>query len=155
MNKLIVAAALGFAALTTSMSSLAASATDNVTVTINLTPVCLITTPGGLTFDYTSFGSAATATGGAFTVKCTNSLPYKVGFDATAAPATTKAVSASASSLDLAYSLGLSGTTTGTGDGTAKNLSVTGTMGANQSGTCAVGAGCSSSTEVHAIYVVY
>jgi spore coat protein U-like protein len=154
MKKLIVAAAaLGLSAIT--MSSLAASATDNVTVTINLTPVCLITTPGGLTFNYTSFGGAATGAGGAFTVQCTNTLPYKVGFDATATPATTKAVAASASSLDLAYSLGLSGTTTGTGDGTAKALSVTGTMAASQSGTCAVGAGCSSSTEVHAIYVVY
>lgn len=154
MKKLVIALLAGLAALVT-LPSAAANATDNVTVTINLTPICQITTPGALTFNYTSFAGAAAATGGAFTIKCTTSLPYKVGFDSTAAPATTKTVAAAASNLQLAYDLGLSGTTTGTGTGnTAISLSVTGSMAAGQSGTCAVGAGCTAN-ETHAVYVVY
>jgi hypothetical protein len=155
MNKLILATMLGAAALV-SAPSFAANATDNVSVAINLTPICQITTPGALTFNYQSFQSgAATATGGAFTIKCTTSLPYKVGFDSTATPATPQTVTAAASNLQLGYSLGLSGSTTGTGTGaTAISLSVTGSMASGQSGDCATGAGCTAS-ENQAVFVVY
>ncbi|MGE4239680.1 spore coat protein U domain-containing protein [Ramlibacter sp.] len=155
MKHVALAVALGFSALLTA-PAFAANETKDVTVTINLTPKCEISTPGALTFAYDSFQTgASTATGGAFTVKCTNSLPFKVGFDSTATPSTTKTVAAGASNLQLGYSLGLSGTPTGTGNGTtAVNLSVTGTMGAGQSGTCATGTGCTSN-ETHALYVVY
>ena len=159
MNKLALAVALGLTALISAPAFAAGSATDNVSVSINLTPICQITTPGALTFNYTSFQSgAATASGGAFTVKCTTSLPYKVGFTATPLPGTpdlTKPVAAAGANMNLAYDLALSGTTSGTGTGnTAISLSVTGTMAGGQSGTCATGAGCTAS-ESHAVYIVY
>jgi hypothetical protein len=159
MKKLIVAAALGLSAI--SMSSFAANATDSVPITINLAPICQITTPGTLTFEYESFQTGqTTATGGAFTIKCTTSLSYKVGFDATAAPAVVKPVGAGVGNLQLAYDLGLSGTTSGNGTGnTPISLFVTGTMALGQSGTCAtasmVAGKCTSTSETHAIYVVY
>ena len=155
MKKLALAVVLGLTALV-STPTFAANQTDNVSVSINLTPICQITTPGALTFNYTSFQTGAqAATGGAFTIKCTTSLPYKVGFDSTATPATTKTVTAAASNLQLGYSLGLSGSTTGTGTGaTAISLSVTGSMSSGQSGDCATGAGCTAS-ENQAVYVVY
>ena len=154
MKKLHLAVALAVATLST-IPAFAASATADVPVVINLTPVCQITTPGNLTFTYVSFQTGiSTGVGGAFTIRCTTSLPYKVGFDATAAPLT-KTVAASAANLQLGYGLGLSGTTTGSGTGlTAIALSVTGTMAAGQSGTCATGAGCTA-TENNAVYVVY
>ena len=155
MKKLILA----IAALVTAFSmSSAFAANDNkdLTVTINLAPKCEMTTPNALVFNYTSFAAAlVNATGGDFTIRCTTDLPYKVGFDATATPATTKNVAAAAGNLQLAYDLGLSGTTTGNGTGlTAIDLSVTGTMAANQSGTCANPAGCTAN-QTHTIYVVY
>src|SRR5437588_8526657 len=129
MKKLILAAVLGTFALL-GAPSYASNATDNVSVGINLTPICPTRRSSALTFNYTSFqAGASTASGGAFTIKCTTSLPYKVGFDSTDTPVTTKSVSANASNLQLGYSLGLSGTTTGTGTcTTAISLSVTGSM---------------------------
>lgn len=154
MKKLALAALLGLSAIVTA-PAMAANATDNVSVSITLTPKCEITTPTALNFAYTSFQTgAAAATGGAFTIKCTTSLPYKLGFDSTATPATTKSVAAAATNMQLAYTLGLSAST-GTGTGTtAINVNVTGSMPGNQSGTCATTAGCTMS-ESQAIYVVY
>ena len=154
MKKLALAFVLGLAAIV-SAPAIAANATSNVPISITLTPVCTMTTPGTLSFAYTSFqGTASTATGGAFTISCTTSLPYKVGYDATATPAVTKTVAAAASNLQLGYSLALSGSATGVGTGlTAINLSVTGSMASGQSGTCATSS-CTGS-DPQAVYVVY
>ena len=116
--------------------------------------VCEISTINDLAFAYTSFGGAATATGGGFTVRCTNTLPFKVGFTNVASPATTKSVSASANSLGLAYNLGLDLSAGLTGTGVVKNYSVTGTMVGGQAGTCTT-ATCNSTAEKHTIYLVY
>ena len=62
MKQVALAIALGFTALLTA-PAFAANETKDVTVTINLTPKCQISTPGALTFAYDSFqAGASTAT---------------------------------------------------------------------------------------------
>lgn len=148
--------AAALAALTLGMNTAANAVTTNggFDVTINLTSACVLGTVGGVSFTYTSFGGAATGTGGAFNVKCTNSLPYKIGFTNAVTPATTETVTDDA--VNLQYTLGLSAAT-GTGNGADQPYSVTGTMAANQAGTCATGT-CSNSTatnKTRTLYVSY
>mgnify|MGYP000160849018 CR=1 FL=1 len=87
----------------------AASSSQNFNVTVNLSSVCAITAaPTDVAFTYTSFQAAAsTATGGAFSVRCTNLLPYTLALDAT-----------SGTVIGLNYSLALSAPS-GTGNGAA------------------------------------
>src|SRR5260221_7461071 len=78
MNKrilLAVAVASMFAAIP---AAHAGTATGNFNVTVNLTSKCEITAgPADVAFTYTSFQTtAATGTGGAYSVRCTNTLPY-------------------------------------------------------------------------------
>jgi hypothetical protein len=106
-------------------------------------------------FTYTSFqGTASTATGGTFNMKCTNTMPYKIGFTNATTPATTDAVTDDA--VNLAYTLTLSGTT-GTGSGVDQAYTVTGTMAAAQAGTCltATCTNTAATNKTRTIYVVY
>ena len=153
MNKLLLVTALGLASLGLS-SAHAASANGNFDVTINLTSVCVLGTIAPVAFTYTSFGSAATGSGGGFNVKCTNTLPFKVGFTNAATPAVTETVTDAA--VNLQYTLGLSAAT-GVGTGADVAFSVTGTMPANQAGTCATGTctNASSANKQRTLYVVY
>jgi spore coat protein U-like protein len=157
--KNLIISALSAIAAVVSLGAQAANVNDNVSVNVSLTPVCTMTTPSAISVAYTSFqtGTAVSGAGqGTFTVKCTTNLPYKVGFDAGATPAVTKTVAAAANNLQLGYDLDLVGTADGTGTGTTGiSLRVRATIGANQSGTCAVGAGCTGTAENHAVYVVY
>lgn len=163
MNKLTLAAALGLSAAL-SMPTMAQSINANVAVQVVLTPVCVMTTPSAVTVNYTSFqgtNAVSANTQGTFDVKCTTSLPYKVGFTNTALPGTpaiTKSVSASADNLQLPYTLDLIGTTSGTGTGTTViPLRVQATINSGLSGTCAGpgGSNCTGTAETHAVYVVY
>lgn len=123
----------------------AATATAGFNVTASLTSKCEVTAaPTDVAFTYTSFQTtAATATGGAFSVRCTTSLPYT--FSVTAASGTV---------IGLAYTLGLSAAG-GTGNGlTAASFSVTGSMASGQSGTCATTAACTG-TAAHTLTVTY
>lgn len=132
MKKLsLLAAAL---AASFAFSSQAATTSGGFNVTVNLTSACSITAgPTDVAFTYTSFqGAAATATGGAFSVKCTNTLPYTMALDAT-----------SGTVIGLNYTLALSAAS-GTGNGNAQAYSISGSMVAGQSGTCAA-ATCSGS----------
>lgn len=154
MKKLILVIALGFAAI---LSAPAQAANDSTTVqvTINLTSKCVFGTIAPVAFTYTSFqGTAATATGGAFNMKCTNTMPYSIGFTNAVTPATTDVVTDQA--VNLAYTLGLSATT-GTGTGVDQAYTVTGTMAASQAGTCSSAscANTSSTNKTRTIYVVY
>jgi hypothetical protein len=87
-------------------------------------------------------------------MKCTNTMPYKIGFTNTATPATTDAVTDDA--VNLAYTLGLSATT-GTGSGVDQAYTVTGTMAAAQAGTCltATCTNTAATNKTRTIYVVY
>jgi spore coat protein U-like protein len=153
MKKLILVAALGLATLGMNTAN-AASANGNFDVTINLTSVCVLGTVAPVAFTYTSFGAAATGTGGGFNVKCTNSLPFSVGFTNAVTPAATETVTDAA--VNLQYQLGLSAAT-GTGTGADVAFSVTGSMAANQAGTCATGTcnNSGSANKQRTLYVVY
>ena len=132
MKKLsLLAAAIAAAA---AFNTQAASTSGGFNVTVNLTSACSITAgPADVDFTYTSFqGAAATSTGGAFSVRCTNGLPYTMALDAT-----------SGTVIGLNYTLALSAAS-GTGNGAAQAYSISGGMVAGQSGTCAA-ATCSGS----------
>lgn len=126
-----------------SFSAEAATASQNFNVTVNLTSACSITAgPTDVAFTYTSFqAAAASSTGGAFSVKCTNLLPYTLSLDSTTGTV-----------IGLNYSLALSAAG-GTGNGNAQAYSVNGTMAAAQSGNCAA-ATCSGS-QVRQLTVTY
>jgi hypothetical protein len=102
-------------------------------VTVNLTSGCEVTSaPTDVAFTYSSFqGSAATSTGGAFSVRCTQNLPYTMALDSTTGTV-----------IGLNYTLTLSAAG-GTGAGlTAANHTVNGSMASGQSGICATTGVC-------------
>ena len=143
MNKRIALAA-AVAALCAGVSTAqAGSVTGNFNVTVNLTSACQITSgPADVAFTYTSFqAAAATATGGGFTVQCTNTLPYTMSLDATSGTVS-----------GLNYTLALSAAS-GSGNGAAQSYSVTGSMVAGQGGTCGL-ASCSG-TQGRVLTVTY
>jgi len=117
-------------------------ATATFPVTIHVRSTCAITTsPGTVTFNYTSYGPAINPTT-TIGLTCTSSLPYTVALDA---PTT-------GTLLGLNYSLALS-LASDTGSGTEKSHTITGTMAAGQAGTCNVGV-CSA-TQSHTLTITY
>lgn len=123
----------------------AATATAGFNVSATLTSKCQVTSaPAAMAFTYTSFQAGpATATGGAFSVQCTNTLPYTMAVDTVA----------SNTVIGLVYTLALSAAS-GTGTGLAIAYSVNGSMIAGQSGTCATTAACTG-TNAHTLTVTY
>ena len=143
MNKrilLAVAVATMFAAVP---AAHAGTATGNFNVTVNLTSKCEINAgPADVAFTYTSFQTTgSTGTGGAYSVRCTNTLPYSMSLDATSGTVS-----------GLNYSLGLSAASA-TGNGAAQSFGVTGSMVSGQAGTCAT-ASCSG-TDARVLTVTY
>lgn len=126
MKKLTIALTTALA-LAAAASAHAQSSPFNVTV--NLTSACTLTAPADVAFTYTSFqGGNQASTGGGFTVRCTNGLPYTLALDA-----------AGGTVIGLNYTLALSAPG-GTGSGAAQPYTVSGTMVSGQAGNCAVGA---------------
>jgi spore coat protein U-like protein len=120
-------------------------------VKVNLVTACKMSSITDVDFGtYTSLGAAATSTGGAFTVTCSDTLPYTLKFTSA-----TGAVTASGTipTVNLAYTLGLSAAS-GTGNGTAQSFSITGNMAAGLSGTCAA-ASCTGTDTSQVLFVVY
>lgn len=142
-NKRLALAAAFAALFAIPAAQAAGSVTGNFNVTVNLTSACQITAgPADVAFTYTSFqGAAATATGGGFSVQCTNTLPYTMSLDASAGTVS-----------GLNYTLALSAAS-GTGSGGAQSYSVTGSMASGQGGTCALGS-CSG-TQARVLTVTY
>lgn len=86
---------------------------------------CTISTaPGTVAFTYSAFQASAANASTTFGVTCTNSLPYSMALDATTAVIA-----------GLQYSLALSATNA-TGTGVEQSYGITGTMPADQAGTC-------------------
>lgn len=143
VNKTLAIAAALAAAFAAIPAANAATATGNFNVTVNLTSKCEVTSaPTDVAFTYTSFqAAAATATGGAFTVRCTNTLPYTMSLDAAAGTVS-----------GLNYTLSLS-SASGTGNGAGQNYSVNGSMVSGQAGTCALGS-CAG-TDARVLTVTY
>lgn len=138
MNKrlaLAVAFASMFAAIPAAQAT---TTTGGFNVTVNLTSKCQITSaPTDVAFTYTSFqAAAATATGGAFSVQCTNTLPYTMSLDAVAGAV-----------IGLNYTLSLSAPS-GTGNGAAQAYTVNGGMVSGQGGTCALGSCAGTSARI-------
>jgi spore coat protein U domain-containing protein, fimbrial subunit CupE1/2/3/6 len=140
MKRILTATAVA-AALAAGNAQAAGQATSGFNVTINLTSACTVTAPTDVVFAYTSLqAGASSATGGAFSVSCTTSLPYTLALQAGTTPpfnsVATTIPSITDNVVQLTYSLGLSGTS-GVGSGVAQNFNVTGNMNGNQAGTCA------------------
>ena len=129
------------------------------TVVINLTSACTLSAVPNVVFNYTSFqGGAAAATNGAgFTVRCTNGLDYDLGLQSgngvAAPPGSATLVGIVDDAVNLTYDLGLSAATAQTGTGNNQTFSVTGTMAANQGGTCAT-ATCDNSLATNRIHTL-
>jgi spore coat protein U-like protein len=125
------------------------SGTFNVNVTLNST--CSLGAITALDFTYASFqGGAATATGGGFSVTCTNTLPYTFGLQAgngAATPPGSATVTVTDNAVNLQYVVGTSAAG-GTGNGSAQSYNVTGTMASGQSGTCAT-ASCTNAAATN------
>ena len=148
--------------ITTSQTLPAGIYTDTITMTLSVggltntfpvnisTPsVCTITTaPGTLSFTYTAFGAAQTAST-SFQPNCTIYLAYSMALSATS-----DVVSG------LNYSLALNTINSGgssplasTGTGAAQTFYINGNMAAGQAGTCATGT-CSA-TNTHTLTITY
>ena len=129
----------------------AASTSGTFNVNITLSSTCTLSAITAVDFAYTSFqGGAAASTGGGFTTTCTNSLPYTFGLQAgsgAAVPPGAATVTVTDNAVNLQYTLGTS-TAGGTGNGAAQAHSVTGTMPAAQSGTCAT-ASCTNAAATN------
>ena len=104
-----------------------ATAQSTFPVQIYVDTSCQINSPTDLTFNYTSFRVTALIGTSTFNVKCTNALPYALSLDLS---------SVTDAATNLAYTLALSGATAN-GTGLNQLITVTGTMAAGQSGTCA------------------
>jgi hypothetical protein len=155
MKKLLLSlAALSVAAF--ALSASAASDSKPFNVKVILQSACKLSTIADVDFlTYTSLQTGAqTSTGGAFTVTCTNSLPYNLKFVSASGAATDSGLFPT---VNLAYTLGLSAAG-GTGSGLAQPYNVTGDMAAAQAGTCA-GPAATTCTETrtaaHTLFVVY
>lgn len=117
------------------------AATTLAPVVSILTECRISSTPAPLVLNYTSFSASAVTANTSFAVSCTITTPYTLALDAT-----------SGTALGLNYTLGLSAIS-GIGIGLPQTYSVTGTVAANQSGTCA-GATCSA-TQARTITISY
>lgn len=124
----------------------AATATANFNVTATLTSKCEITTaPADVAFAYTSFQPGIqNSTGGVFEVRCTNSLPYSLSVSPTTGTV-----------IGLNYSISVPAASF-TGTGLNVSHTVSGTMAADQAGTCNASppATCTGS-NVHTLTVTY
>ena len=127
----------------------AATASSGFNVTASLTSQCQITVaPTNVAFTYTSFQTtAATSTGGAFTLRCTSSLPYTLALSA---------ASGTVPGVSLNYTLSLSATS-GTGAGlTTAAYTINGSMAAGQSGVCSTSAtACTGTDATQTVTITY
>lgn len=139
MKKILLPLATALAVLGAADAS---AATNNTpfNVTVQLTAVCAVTSAGiaDVAFTYTSFQTTvANSTGGGFNVKCTQGLGYSFSFNPSGA--------GTMPSTGLTYSLTAPGG--GTGNAANQAYTITGTMAANQGGTCATVGGICNDTD--------
>ena len=122
-------------------SATLAGSPKTFTVSILTPATCSVTTPSTVSFSYTSFQAGiASASGGAFNVNCTSTLPYTMSVSPTGGTL-----------LGLNYTVSVSAGGTGTGANQAQTVS--GSMAAGQAGTCST-AGCMASNP-HTVTVSY
>jgi spore coat protein U-like protein len=147
--KKLAASTFATAVLLAAASSAQAVGTVSTTfnVDITLSPLCTVSTPANLAFNYTSFQPTAATASSGFSVTCPLNTPYTVGVTA----------GATDDAVNLAYSLATSSVGTETGSGVAQNYTVDGTMAAGQGGACS-SVPCTNAlatNNVHTITVAY
>jgi spore coat protein U-like protein len=158
MKRILTATVI--AAALTAGNAQAGNTSGTFNVNVTLTSACTLAAVTAVDFAYTSLqGAVANATGGGFSVSCTNTLPYTLGLFAGTAGATapgTPTISVLDNAVNLNYSLGLSAAGA-TGNGTPQPFNVTGTIAGGQAGTCA-GASCTNgaaTNKTHTLFVNY
>jgi spore coat protein U-like protein len=110
--------------------------------TVGVKEQCIFNSfPTRITFNYTSFSATAQTDTEQFNLRCSNSLPWTVAVSPT-----------NATALGLNYTMGIT-PAAGTGNGANQPITLTGTMPAGQSGTCALGS-CAA-TVVHTVTISY
>jgi spore coat protein U-like protein len=117
-----IAAAMMFAVTAPAQ---AATVSTTFNVDISLSPLCSVTTPANLAFNYTSFQPLAATATTPFTVTCPNLTAYTVSVSS----------GATDDAVDLTYNLAVSAPG-GTGNGVAQSYAINGTIAAGQGGTC-------------------
>lgn len=141
--------------LASAANAATASGTFNVGITLNSN--CVVdTTATNVAFTYYSFtgaaasGSAAATSNSSFTLKCTNTLAVSSITLDTGAPSGGTVSGSTYTYTDqatnLIYALTLGGTPAS--DGTPKTVTLTGSMAAGQSGTCATSS-CTNSSSTN------
>lgn len=120
----------------------ATAPSGNFNLTINLTSVCTVTTPGDITLNYSSFDTVPATGSSNFNVTCTDTLPYSLATDV-----------AGGTVLGLNYTLATSAAGGLSGNGAAQPYTVDAAIAAGQAGTCA-GATCQD-ISVHTVTVTY
>lgn len=158
---MVVAAALASLAAVGSLSlprtSEAATASTPFSVDITLTSSCTFTNIVNVAFAYTSLqGGAQASTGGTLDVTCPLNLAYTSGLVASgSAAAPAASINVTDAAVNLNYTLNAPAGGPGTGAAQAKTIS--GSMGANQAGTCAT-ASCTnaaSANRTHTLVVTF
>lgn len=118
------------------------TASSSLNYSVGVGSQCVFNTfPGPLNFNYTSFSSSAQTSSQTFNIACSNNLPWTVSV----APA-------SNTLLGLTYNLNLS-PPSGTGTGLNQLITITGTIPANQAGSC--GTAVCSASFVHTVTISY
>lgn len=144
MKKLVLTAALGLAALVTSMHASAVDVTSTFNVNITLTASCAFSpalTPD-INLTYASFQAAASTGSTSFGVKCTNNLPYTLKLDGTGAGAVYSYTDVTTA---LPYTLTLSAAGA-TGNGAVQTYTVAANIASSLSGNCATAGGVCNNT---------
>lgn len=131
MKRIALVALLVASGLAASLPAHAAPLTPTFNVNIGLSTGCVISTaPAAVSFTYVfNQGSAQPLdTNGSFGVRCSKNLTYSLALDGGGSYVD--------NATDLAYTLSLSAASA-TGSGAAQTYTITGSMAASQSGTCA------------------
>jgi spore coat protein U-like protein len=147
MKKLTLVAMLALAGIGTSAH--AATATGSFDVTITLTSACRVVSAPTAAFTYTAFQAAASTISSSFNIQCTNLLPISsVRLDNGAGGlASALSQNYTDAATNLAYTLALVTPPT-VGTGANQSISLTGSMAADQPGTCAT-ATCTNSASAN------
>jgi spore coat protein U-like protein len=161
MKKLaFMVAALGAMGLGAEVSEAAPTA-STFNVNITLTSVCTMSSITNVDFAYVANqGGVANATGGDYSVTCTNQLPFNVALQAGtggAYPGVSSSITVTDGPTQLQYQLTTTAPTAalgGTGTGLPVSYKINGTMNPNQWG-CAGGSCVQPANNIHTLWVNY
>lgn len=158
MKKFALALMTALAIAAASMPAQATVATNNFNVTINLTSKCEVVSVPTAAFTYTSFQTTNATFSSSFNIRCTNTLPISSIRldDGAGGVASGLAQTYTDQATGLAYTLTLSTVPTA-GNGSNQSVSLDGSMGLGQAGTCATAtcANTASTNKQRTITITY